>query len=187
MWLFAVAVALCAVGASAVRLQRVRTALRSSPADLARAIGRVGGVEQLRRIAAETRAAGAGWEADLLDDVLAASSEPARVAATNEHLSDLAARLDRWSGVPSAAARLSIAVPLCAVFFALAGRGLAWPSVLPTVACAGVGAVVSLWAGRRADRIAAGVRAGVDMLVERSLRAARAQDHTAGRDAGDSQ
>jgi hypothetical protein len=189
MWLFAMAVASCATAASAVRLYRVRTALRSSPADLARAVGRAGGVERLRRMAAETRAAGVEWEADLLDDVLAAPSETARVAITNEHLGDLAARLDWWSHVPSAAARLSIAVPLCAVFFALARRGLAWPSVLPTVACAGAGAgaVVSLWAGRRADRIAAGLRAGVDVLVEQSLRAVAAQDPAAVRDAGDSQ
>jgi hypothetical protein len=47
--------------------------------------------------------------------------------------------------------------------------------------------VVSLWAGRRADRIAAGLRAGVDVLVEQSLRAVAAQDPAAVRDAGDSQ
>lgn len=187
MWLFAMAVASCAVAASAVRLQSVRAAVRSSPADLARAIGRAGSVERLRCIAAETRAAGAVWEADLLDDVLAASSEPARVAAANEHLGDIGARLDSWSRVPSAAARLSIGLPLCAVFFALARHAMAWPSVLPTVACAGAGAVISLWVGRRADGIAAGLREGVDMLVERLLRAAAALDPAAVKHAGDSQ
>jgi hypothetical protein len=172
MWLFAMAVAASAIAVSALRLHRVRTVLRGSPADLARTIGRAGSVETLRRLAVEMRAAGATWEADFLDDVIAAPGEAARVALANEHLGDLAACLE-WGGqIPALAARLSIAIPLCAVFFSLARGGLAWAAVLPAVVCAGVGAVVSLWVGREADRAAAALREGVDMLVERSLRAA---------------
>jgi hypothetical protein len=172
IWLLAIVVAACAVAASALRLHRVRTALRFSPVDLARTIGHADGVETLRRLAAETRAAGARWETELLDDVLAATGNQARVASANEHLGDLDARLDWGRFIPSAAARLSMAVPLCAVFGGLARKMLAWPSVLAAFACAGGGAVVSLWVGREADRAAAGVRQGVDTLVERLLRAA---------------
>jgi hypothetical protein len=171
MWPFAMAVAACAAAASTWRLVRVRTALGSSPADLARILGREGSADRLRRVAAQARAAGATWEADLIDDVIGAGSEAARVALANEHLGDLAARLDWGSHIPVAASRLSIAVPLCAMFFSLARGALAWSSILPTALCAGAGAVVSLWVGREADRVAARQREGVDLLVERSLRA----------------
>jgi hypothetical protein len=182
MWLFALAVSACAVAASAVRLRRVRTAQQSSPAELARLLGRAGSVDRLRRMAAEVREAGAAWEADLLDDIIGADSEAARVALANEHLGDLAARLDWGSHIPVAASRLSIAVPLCVVFFALARGALAWSSILPTAFWAGVGAVASLWVGRKADRVAAGLREAVDLLVERSLRAAASRSRP-----GDSQ
>jgi hypothetical protein len=171
-WLLAMAAASSAVVASGLRLYRVRTALRVSPVALARSLGRAGGRDRLRRTALEKRAEGAIWEADLLDDVLSAPSEAAREAIANEHLGDLAARLEWGSHIPRTAARLSIAVPLCAVFVGLATQTIAWPSALPAVVCAGVGAVASMWAGREAERVSAGLREGVDMLVERSLRAA---------------
>jgi len=183
MWLFAIAAASCAVAASALRLYRVRTALHVSPAELARTLGRNADADRLGRMAAEVRASGAVWEADLLDDILAATSGAARVALANEHLDDLAARLDWGRGIPIAAARLSIAAPLCAVFFALAREKVAWSAILLPLACSGVGAVASLWAGHQAEKIAAGLREGVDLLVARALRAA-SSDASSG---GDSQ
>jgi hypothetical protein len=180
LWLFAMAVAIGAVAVSTLRLRRVRSALHGSPADRARAIGRGANAERVRRMAIEMREAGAIWEADLLDDIIVATSEAARVALANEHLGDLAARLEWGRHIPLAAARLSVTIPLCAVFFSLARGGLQWSSVLPAAACAGVGAAVSLWVGREADRTAAGLREGVDMLVERLLRAAATQDPQAG-------
>jgi hypothetical protein len=171
-WLFAMAVAGCAVAASMLRLRRVRTAVRSSPNELGQLMGRSGSVDRLRHAAMGMRASGANWEADLLDDILAAANDAARVALANEHLDDLAARLDWGSHIPVAAARLSIAAPLCAAFFSLARARLEWSSVVPVIVCAGLGAVVCLWVGREADRFAARLREGVDLLVERALRAA---------------
>jgi hypothetical protein len=172
LWLFAMAVASVAVAASMLRLRRVRTAVRSSPNELGRLVGRSGSRQRLRRVAAEMRAKGAIWEADLLDDICGATSDGARVALANEHLGDVAARLDWGSHIPVAAARLSIATPLCAAFFSLARGRVDWSSLVPVVVCAGTGAVASLWIGREADRSASRLREGIDLLVERALRAA---------------
>jgi hypothetical protein len=182
LWLFALAVAAAAVAASLVRLHRVRTALRLSPAALARTLGRAGGRERLERLAADARRAGACWEAGLFEDLAEAGSEAERVAVANEHLGDLGARLAWGSRIPVAAARLTVALPLCAAFFALAGQRIVWPSLLPTVLIAAVGAAACLGAGRQSDRTAAGLREGVDLLVEQSLRAAAGETPT-----GDSQ
>jgi len=187
LWLFAMAVAIGAIAASTVRLGRVRTAMRFRPADLMRMLGRTSGDERVRHVAAEVRAKGAAWEADLLDDVIGAAGE-ARVALVNEHLGDLGARLDWGRAVPFAAAHLSLALPLLALVFAVARGAHVLPSVLPTALFAGVGALASLWVGRQADRTATDLREGVDKLVERLLASATSRNpEVEGPPTGDSQ
>ena len=112
------------------------------------------------------------WVADLVDDLLAARSGDARVAAVNEHLGDLAAALAWGEAIGPAARRVATLGPL-AVGFALLASGHAEPQdALAAAVWALPGAAWTTLAARRAASLAGATREGVDRLVARLVAAA---------------
>ena len=176
VWIAAVGLGALAATGGFKRLRRVQTVLACDPSGLGRALEQVASGEDLRRLENRFRAAGGSREAELIDAALQ-PSEPRRVAAINEVLSDLDSELGWGTDLPASCAKIAFLGSLClAIVTALAGQAsvamLAW-----VVGWGAFGVVAPLLAGRAAERRAHQQRKEIDQLVGVVLAvAARADD-----------
>jgi hypothetical protein len=167
---------LFALGAMAVSLERLRRVHRVATFDLgslARALGRSGDIERLRR-ARElmVEQEGETWESELVRAALDARSPAERTALVNEQLGDVESALVWGSRIPVAAARLSALGPMSVLFFGLAEGSMQMIDILPVIAWGGAGVLGALAVGREADQGAGEMRKGIDAWVVRVLDAA---------------
>ena len=161
------------VAVSLVRLYRVHRAVTFDLASLARALGRTGDIDRLRRTCElMVEQEGETWESELVRAALQARSPAERTALVNELLRDVESALAWGSRIPVAAARLSALGPMSVLFFALAEGSMQMVDVLPLVAWAGAGVIGALFVGREADQSAGEMRKGIDVWVTRVLDAA---------------
>jgi hypothetical protein len=172
MWFFAMLTAVAAVAVSFERLRRVRGAVSFDVAALAQALGRAADANRLSEMGRAMAEEGASWERDLVRTALDNDDPAVRLALVNELLGDVGSALGWGSRIPSGAARLAALGPLCLAFTAIATRSAAPTGILPVIAWGGAGLVGALAVGREADRVAAELRAAIDMWVARVLEAA---------------
>jgi hypothetical protein len=180
MWFLAMMMAIGAVGASFVRLRRVRGALSFDLSELTRALGRSADVERVRAMREAMRGETETWESELVDVALDTQDSHQRAALINEVLGDVDAALHWGSRVPLVSARLSALGPLCLVFFSLATESAGMAEIVPVLAWAGAGVVGALAVGREAARVAIEGRKSVDVWVGRVLDAAAAKGDARG-------
>jgi len=172
-WLLAMLFALGAMAVSLERLRRVHRVVTFDLTSLARALGRTGDIELLRRIRElMVEQEGETWESEFLRAALDARSPAERTALVNEQLGDIESALAWGSRIPVAAARLSALGPMSVLFFALANGSMQMLDVLPLVAWGGAGVIGALAVGREADQSAGEMRKGIDAWVTRVLDAA---------------
>jgi hypothetical protein len=155
-----------AVACAAISFARARRVKALGPGDihaLVKALGSRDASAIDSALTASDRIDGHGLVREALD-----APGATWVGVVNEHLSDAAHALDDGSGVPKAAARISLATgTLLAVLGVASGAGGASS---PMAASAGAfafglaGALVTLEMGRRADRLAAERRREWDRL-----------------------
>lgn len=168
------AIAIACVSACFARLRRVHGAAKFDLGALSTALGREANAARLSEMRDILLAEGPGWEADLLQDVLAARDSVERTALVNERLGDVAANLGWGARIPAVAARISVMGPLFFVFFSLALRGRIGllTDIVPIVGWGGAGVLGALATGREAERVASVIRRNVDVWVGRVLEAA---------------
>jgi hypothetical protein len=172
-WLVAMLFALTAVAVSFERLRRVHGAVTFDLASLARALGRTGDIDRLRRTRElMVEQAGETWESELVRVALEAKSPAERTALVNEQLGDVESALAWGSRIPLAAARLSALGPMSVLFFALAKGSIGMADVVTLIAWGGAGVIGALFVGREADHSAGEMRKGIDAWVTRVLEAA---------------
>lgn len=172
-WLVAMLFAFGAVAVSFARLRRVHGAVTFDLGSLARALGRTGDIDRLRRIRElMVEQAGETWESELVRAALEARSPAERTALLNEQLGDVESALAWGSRIPVAAARLSALGPMSVLFFALAEGGMGMADIVTLIAWGGAGVIGALFVGREADHNAREMRKGIDAWVTRVLEAA---------------
>ena len=186
---FVFLLAACLLGAASgtlawAHVRRVIAVLRADVDALALALKRVPAAERLMTL--QERSAPGSWERDLAVDVLAASSEDAKVAAVNLALAEIEhalARSERW---PAAAVRIAL---LGGGFLALLAKVVDPAQMRWTIAIAaasGLAAATCAQAARTGARHAERQRRAVDALVAAALAlppAGRAPSPAAGRGA----
>jgi len=172
-WPVAMVFAVGSVAVSLLRLRRVHGAVTFDLASLARALGRTGDIDRLRRARDfMVEQEGETWESELVRAALDARSPAERTALVNEQLGDVESALAWGSRIPVAAARLSALGPMSILFFALAQGSMQMADIVPLVAWGGAGVIGALVVGREADHSAAETRKGIDAWVTRVLDAA---------------
>jgi hypothetical protein len=170
----AMLVALNCVGVSLERLRRVHRVASFNLEEVSGALGRSANVVRLAELRDVLLAEGTSWEGELVAEVLDAKSEVERTALVNERLGDVASDLGWGARIPVTAARMSGMAAFGILFVTLAlsiSRGGVPDAtdIVSIIAWGGVGVIGALSAGREADRVAAEIRRGVDLWVERVL------------------
>src|SRR5258706_1251456 len=178
MRILAMIMAVGAVGASLVRLQRVRGAVSFDLPALTRALGRSADAVRLAELREDMQQEGNTWECELVGVALETHHPDQRAALVNEVLGDVGSAILWGNRIPLVAARLSALGPLSLLFFALATQSASLADIVPVIAWGGAGVVGALTVGREADRVAAELREGVDAWVTRVLDAAANVGHS---------